>query len=362
MSNDKDKQNKSKKSINIQKYEPTEFEKEDIPYTLICNKVIQKITNFTAGFIWIYLQSMPPTWEPNKYQIMDHFDISEATYKRHMAYLSRCGLVEYRQPRGDKGRMLAGKLIVLNGSKFNENGDKYRGIIFDTADEPALALVSDRSIISPVCGGTGGTANELHINTITSINAISHTKGDFFLEKNLFLDSEQQRKAILLREQCLADVKCLERYEKLKTEQPMEKTFIEILDECVTHYATEECPRLVSPGRLLSWLNREKIYEIRARANKPNYPTATEREKSKQESIAREQKELRAKEEERKQAPKIMQAIRENISFQERMVRSEKEREALGLNTEQYLKHLLKKGEIKENNGSDKGTMPENNI
>jgi hypothetical protein len=158
MSDDEDnKKNKKGELINIQKLDPTHFEKEQMPYTLICNNVINKCKNPVAGFIWIYLQSKPPTWTPNKWEIMKRFDISEATYKRHMRYLSSCGLIEYHRMRLDDGTIGNFRLVVLNGSNFNPEGDTFKGTVFDltnihgikndTVVDPAPVMDCDHGII-----------------------------------------------------------------------------------------------------------------------------------------------------------------------------------------------------------------------
>ena len=94
------------------------------------------------------------------------------------------------------------------------------------------------------------------------INSKKHslTQGDYELEQSLYFDSAQQKQAIHLRKQCLADKKCLEKYETLPDDFKEDKTFIDVLDECVSHYATQLEPQLVSPQRLYSWINREIRY------------------------------------------------------------------------------------------------------
>jgi hypothetical protein len=135
--------------INIHKYNFKEFEKEHLPFTMICNKVIQDCSNPFAGFIWIYLQSKPEAWKPCKWEIMKRFDISEATYKRHMRYLSACNLIEYHPARGEDGKLTEFRLVVLNGSKFDSNADNYRGIVFDTEDTCSRGSVDNFLVADP---------------------------------------------------------------------------------------------------------------------------------------------------------------------------------------------------------------------
>lgn len=101
-------------------------------------------------------------------------------------------------------------------------------------------------------------STDININKIKEIKDInSLSLPDCKLEKNLYIESEQQRKACLLRQQCINNAKCMEKYDALPKEIKSDKSFIDILDECVTHYATQQKPQLVSPQRLVSWINRE---------------------------------------------------------------------------------------------------------
>lgn len=269
--NKKDKTNSN--DINIQKYDFTAFEKEPLPFTQICNKVIQNITNIQAGFIWIYLQSMPPKWKANKFHLMSHFGISERTYRRLMGFLVECNLVSYERNRNSDGTLGSCRLIVHNGSNFSVPlGDNHTAKIvtvdFSQKPDPERVLDhtakignvdSNHTAKKPQCGDLAP-----FINKQTSINKTIHTQGDeFFLEKTLYLDSEQQRKAIVMRNLCLNDEKAKTKHASLNTD----KTFSEVIDECVSHYATQQTPQLVSPQRLQSWLNREARFKTTSNSN-----------------------------------------------------------------------------------------------
>lgn len=101
-------------------------------------------------------------------------------------------------------------------------------------------------------------STDINIKEIKELN--THTQAeDFPLETMLFLESEQQRIAIEFRKRCLADEKLKRKHEQLQS-QGFDKTFDDVLDECVSHYATQQKPQLVSPQRLQSWLNRDISY------------------------------------------------------------------------------------------------------
>jgi len=109
------------KYIHIEKYDFETFEKEKKPYVMICTDVIQRIEmKYSQAFLlWVFLESHSPTWVPNRYHLMQHFQISERTYERHMHWLNTVGLIEYRQNRESGGSFGKGHLVVLNGTKFN---------------------------------------------------------------------------------------------------------------------------------------------------------------------------------------------------------------------------------------------------
>lgn len=110
------------KQIHIEKYDFDAFEKEQKPFTMIRTHVIQKVTIKHAQefLLWVYLESLPETWKPNKSHLTNHFNISDRTYERYMSWLNSVGLIEYRQTRSNGGTFGKGRLLVLNGSKFNE--------------------------------------------------------------------------------------------------------------------------------------------------------------------------------------------------------------------------------------------------
>lgn len=111
----------STKKIHIEKYDIGSFEKEGKPYVMIRTDIIQKMlmTHSEEFLLWVFLESLPPTWVPCKSHITKHFDISERTYERYMSWLHRVGLIEYRQTRSASGAFGKGHLIVLDGAKFN---------------------------------------------------------------------------------------------------------------------------------------------------------------------------------------------------------------------------------------------------
>ncbi len=122
---------------NIQKLDFYTVEHEEIPYTLVHTKVIQSITNHFAGFIWVYLQSLPSNWKVNKSQLKKHFNIGEDKLKEHMSYLNKHKLIEYVRKRDEKGRLAELSIRVLNGTSFiieqSTTGVNYHPVVHHTS-------------------------------------------------------------------------------------------------------------------------------------------------------------------------------------------------------------------------------------
>lgn len=112
---------------NIEKLDFDTIEHEEIPYTVIHTKVIQTITDHFAGFIWVYLQSLPRTWKVNKTHLQKHFNIGADKLKKHLAYLNRCRLIEYVRYRTPGGTLGKCRIRVLNGTNFDVNSTSSPG-------------------------------------------------------------------------------------------------------------------------------------------------------------------------------------------------------------------------------------------
>ena len=103
---------------NIMKLDFATIEHEAIPYTIICTKVIQNISDAFAGFIWIYLQSLPADWVVHKNQLMKKFKIGEDKLNKHMAYLKHSNLIQNIRLRDANGQLGTVIIRVLNGTAF----------------------------------------------------------------------------------------------------------------------------------------------------------------------------------------------------------------------------------------------------
>lgn len=109
------------KPVNIEKLDFETVIHENIPYTLVSTPVIQKISDAFAGFIWVFLSSLPPDWKVNRNHLMKHFNVGEQKLKGHLAYLAKVNLIEYVRVRLPNGTLGPVSIRVLNGSRYKEN-------------------------------------------------------------------------------------------------------------------------------------------------------------------------------------------------------------------------------------------------
>lgn len=156
----------------IEKYNFELFKKEQKPYSMILNKVIQTFSPvYPVPFaIWVFLESMNESWKPNKYHIMKTFSISERTYHAHMKVLSNCNLIQYSRPRFANGTLGKVTLTVLSGVDF---------IFPPPANHTAkICIVDDNHTAKkPQCGEPTCVANCAH-NNINTINTNKHNIKD----------------------------------------------------------------------------------------------------------------------------------------------------------------------------------------
>lgn len=159
--------------------------------------------------------------------------------------------------------------LLLKNYIVRKQVNERRYLSINTISMPEEVVIS-RSLGGDleITGGGDLEITQLDQNTITSKIINSLSQEEFDLEQNLYTESEQQQKARLLRKQCLIDKKCQTKYEQLSPDTKTDKSFVDVLNECISHYATQSKPQLVCPQRLISWINRELRYTKTKVSNK----------------------------------------------------------------------------------------------
>lgn len=109
--------------MSIEKLNPR-IRGEAIPYTQVDSRVVQKIRNLEAGFIWVYLLTLPPDWNVVKKVIKERFGFGNDKLKQIFSYLAKHRLIEYVRSHDERGVFVGIDINVLNGSQFIETVDE----------------------------------------------------------------------------------------------------------------------------------------------------------------------------------------------------------------------------------------------
>lgn len=105
--------------MSIEKFtDDTRITQEVVPFTQVNTKVVQNLYDMEAGFVWIYLLTMPRNWKIVKEHLKNHFNIGNAKIKKIFSYLHARQLIEYTRKREANGTLGRVDIRILNGSKF----------------------------------------------------------------------------------------------------------------------------------------------------------------------------------------------------------------------------------------------------
>ena len=169
--------------MSVEKFNPC-ISGEIIPYTQVNTQVIQNIRDIEAGFIWMYLLTMPKNWTVVKAHIKNKYGIGDNKIKRIFAYLKRCNLIEYVRERDETGKLRKSEIRVLNGSRFNDS----------------TTGMENHPLVNQTSGKQATTNNINKTNKTKSINKPSCSSDDepqFFDDFYKHYPRNQNRKAAL---------------------------------------------------------------------------------------------------------------------------------------------------------------------
>lgn len=139
--------------MSVEKFNPI-ISGEPIPYFMANTYVVQNITNMAAGFVWIYLLTLPKDWQVMKSHIKKHFGIGDDKLKGIFSYLNKHKLIEYVRERDSLGKLMTIEIRVLNGSRYiNEQEDDE---LFEKPEVPIGVKTSTGVKTHPVDNHTCG--------------------------------------------------------------------------------------------------------------------------------------------------------------------------------------------------------------
>jgi hypothetical protein len=221
-------------------------------WTNLQNKTIDAVKDPATLGIYVYLASKPEDWTISETNLQRRFGKGRDFIRARLSELKHIGLLKTHAIKDEKGRVTRWETVLYNeiqNTAFQEGGSNVQ-----ITENPHSGKTSD--LENPP------TTKERDLKK-KDINDHTHS-----VECDLFLEAEQQRKALMLRAKTVKHEKCRELYEQLPQEVKQEKTFEDVHDECVTHYATQTEPQMVSPQRLISWIKRDIKYHT-AQASQP---------------------------------------------------------------------------------------------
>lgn len=230
--------------MSIVKNTPHYLKHSQFPFTTVLNKTIEAIKDPASLGIYLYLTSKPDDWEISETNLKNRFGKGRDFIRARLSDLKKIGLLKSVAVKNTRGQVCRWETILYTEVQNTEN--KECGVHNQIPENPPSGETSDQA--DPPTTNKGSLQKK-------DINNHTHS-----VEHDLFLESEQQRKALMLRAKTVKHEKCHELYEQLPIDVKNDKSFEEIHDECVTHYATQAEPQMVSPQRLMSWIKRDIKY------------------------------------------------------------------------------------------------------
>jgi len=167
--------------MSIEKLDFQKATKQNIPFTMMSTKVLQKIKDRDSLCVWVYLCSLPPEWKINKTQIKNHFSFGEKKIKKVFSYLKQSNLIEYIQEKNTDGSFKGTTINTLCGEDFIETD--------------SVGAISAPTVKKSTKGNTF-TAGSISVRTVNGayrkdipIKEINNKKEN----KKSFCDSEKQK-------------------------------------------------------------------------------------------------------------------------------------------------------------------------
>lgn len=221
-------------------------------FTTNQNNVIEAIKDPAALGIYVYLSSKPENWNISSAHLQKHFNKGRDFIAARLKILKDLGLMKSTPIRDKAGVILYWETIL-----FNE--------IEEQVQNTENTYSSESSRILKIQNLENHTTN----NKRDIKNKREHTNSARAREEDLFdilfFCKKQREKARGLKRLCERDPKSLALYTKLPDAIKAQKTFEDVIDECITFYASRKKEELVSPQRLISWINRDVAFHNKPR-------------------------------------------------------------------------------------------------
>lgn len=143
--------------------------KENIPYTIHINSVIQKIRDCDALGVWTYLTSLPPDWVVHHHHLHHHFNFGRDKLRKILRILKEFNLIEIEQSKNVQGKYEDTYIMVKTGSSHQPVTENT--VTENPAEKPATCFPAP-----------GNQPSQIDINTQIENKELSIIPFDQFWE------------------------------------------------------------------------------------------------------------------------------------------------------------------------------------
>lgn len=187
-----------------------------------------QVKDHATRSIYDYIRDHGEAGALSERTLMSVFGRGRLFIHKRVKHLKNIGLIKRISLHGERGRFLGSKLIITKTGAVMKNDDHE-----------------------------SGKNNVVNFSRLGESVMLSVVQDEHELEKVMYDDPGQCRKAIFFKKECLNDKKCFELYQRLPKSFRDDKSFDDVRKECVSHYGSKTTPLLVCAQRFLTWIKRE---------------------------------------------------------------------------------------------------------
>lgn len=171
--------------MTIEHFTSSTLSKDELPYTIVCNKTVHDIRDVTALAVWTYLQTKPQNWVIYRQEVAAHFNIGRDKVREAFLLLEEMGLLTSEQKRNKKGQYLRPTTILHSVSKKYKYTQEENKITYNEPKPPATDLPAP-DFQSPVHYLVNNKDNKIISSSSNYIpGKKSETTTDVFLDYDL---------------------------------------------------------------------------------------------------------------------------------------------------------------------------------
>lgn len=201
---------------------------ERSPYVQILNNIVEHIKDNDAFRLYCYLSSKSRNWQVAKEWTAKQCDVAQRKSKQCWSYLERCGLLEYKINRDDKGRITSHDVVMLNGTRFNPHEPFLKQK--EANNSPISSTGADSAPVDVHRCNYPPTGQSTRVGFAPQLNKDLNEKKDIKLnkEKSFYkdqkIDNQKRHDFAESMDQMASEKKHIEEHEKIKKVTVSEET------------------------------------------------------------------------------------------------------------------------------------------